>query len=109
MERMGHARFPAAAPATPAAPTQAPVTSLRPTRVGREKRIHMFARLVATVIIACCLTTAHAQAPQRGVIFENVRIFDGTSAALSAPSNVLVAGNIIETHFERARSPIRPG
>ena len=29
-------------------------------------------------------------------LFENVRIFDGTSAALSAPSNVLVRGNIIE-------------
>lgn len=30
------------------------------------------------------------------VLFENVRIFDGTSSKLSAPSNVLVCGNIIE-------------
>jgi imidazolonepropionase-like amidohydrolase len=30
------------------------------------------------------------------VLFENVRIFDGTSSALSVPSNVLVRGNIIE-------------
>ncbi|GEC16925.1 amidohydrolase [Nitrobacter winogradskyi] len=30
-------------------------------------------------------------------LFENVRIFDGKSAALSAPSNVLVRGNKIET------------
>lgn len=30
------------------------------------------------------------------VLFENVRIFDGTSNKLSAPSNVLVRGNIIE-------------
>lgn len=30
-------------------------------------------------------------------LFENVRIFDGRSAALSAPSNVLVRGNKIET------------
>ncbi|RUO38850.1 hydrolase [Aliidiomarina shirensis] len=30
------------------------------------------------------------------VLFENVRIFDGTSSALSAPSNVLVRGNVIE-------------
>ena len=37
------------------------------------------------------------------VLFENVRIFDGRSAALSAPSNVLVRGNLIDAHF---RSPI---
>jgi imidazolonepropionase-like amidohydrolase len=29
------------------------------------------------------------------VLFENVRIFDGKSAALSAPSNVLIKGNLI--------------
>jgi imidazolonepropionase-like amidohydrolase len=32
-----------------------------------------------------------------GVLFENVRVFDGTSAHLSAPSNVLVVGNTIKT------------
>ena len=45
-------------------------------------------------------TTAavHAQDSQpAGVIFENVRIFDGRSDRLSAPSNVLVVGNIIKT------------
>ncbi|PSB18273.1 hydrolase [filamentous cyanobacterium CCP2] len=31
------------------------------------------------------------------VLFENVRIFDGTSEQLSAPSNVLVVGNQIQT------------
>ena len=31
------------------------------------------------------------------VLFENVRIFDGTAEQLSAPSNVLVVGNQIET------------
>jgi imidazolonepropionase-like amidohydrolase len=38
--------------------------------------------------------------PQEGgavTLFENVRIFDGKSATLSAPSNVLVRGNKIET------------
>jgi imidazolonepropionase-like amidohydrolase len=38
--------------------------------------------------------------PQGGgavTLFENVRIFDGRSATLSAPSNVLVRGNKIET------------
>ena len=32
-----------------------------------------------------------------GVMFENVRIFDGTSDRLSAPSNVLVVGNVIHS------------
>ena len=38
-------------------------------------------------------------APASGAVtlFENVRIFDGKSAALSAPSSVLVRGNKIET------------
>ena len=31
-----------------------------------------------------------------GTLFQNVRIFDGKSAALSAPSNVLVRGSTIE-------------
>src|SRR6201995_5429492 len=35
--------------------------------------------------------------PAAGVtLFQNVRIFDGKNAALSAPSSVLVRGNIIE-------------
>ena len=29
-------------------------------------------------------------------LFENVRIFDGNGVSLSAPSNVLIKGNIIE-------------
>jgi imidazolonepropionase-like amidohydrolase len=32
-----------------------------------------------------------------GVLFEGVRIFDGTSDQLSAPANVLVLGNVIKT------------
>jgi imidazolonepropionase-like amidohydrolase len=45
--------------------------------------------------------TVHAQdSPRAGgavTLFENVRIFDGKSATLSAPSNVLVRGSKIET------------
>ena len=37
-----------------------------------------------------------SSAPPSTVLFQNVRIFDGKSAALSAPSNVLVRGNTIE-------------
>ena len=43
-------------------------------------------------------------------MFENVRIFDGKSATLSAPSNVLVRGNIIErisAAADRRRPPGR--
>ena len=36
------------------------------------------------------------QASGAVTLFENVRIFDGKSATLSAPSNVLVRGNKIE-------------
>jgi len=40
---------------------------------------------------------AQAQSPQpASVIFENVRIFNGTADQLSAPSNVLVVGNNIK-------------
>jgi imidazolonepropionase-like amidohydrolase len=35
-------------------------------------------------------------APNRVTVFQNVRIFDGTSEVLSAPSHVLVRGNKIE-------------
>ncbi len=40
--------------------------------------------------------TPSVPATTGATLFENVRIFDGTSAALSAPSNVLVRGNTIE-------------
>lgn len=57
------------------------------------------------------LGSAFAQAAQEavpvpdGVIFENVRIFDGTSDRLSAPSNVLVVGNVIQSI---SSAPIAP-
>lgn len=37
-----------------------------------------------------------AEAPETTVLFENVRVFDGKSSELSAPTNVLVRGNKIE-------------
>lgn len=51
------------------------------------------------LVAVCCLAIAcvHAQEmPQGTVLFENVRIFDGKAGTLSAPSNVLVRGNMIE-------------
>ena len=38
---------------------------------------------------------ASAQTPSSQTLFNNVRIFDGKSATLSAPSNVLIKGNMI--------------
>lgn len=59
------------APATKASPAAAPATA------------------------AAAPATATAPAPS-AVLFKNVRIFDGSGSALSAPSNVLVRGNRIE-------------
>ena len=44
--------------------------------------------------------------PKGVTLFQNVRIFDGTSPRLSAPSNVLIRGNTIEQISE---SPITLG
>jgi hypothetical protein len=43
--------------------------------------------------------------PPTAVLFENVRVFDGTSEQLSPPRNVLVVGNKIQTIAE---APIAP-
>jgi len=41
-------------------------------------------------------STGYAQPSQMTVLFQNVRVFDGKNATLSAPTNVLVRGNKIE-------------
>ncbi|WP_040588467.1 amidohydrolase family protein, partial [Allomesorhizobium alhagi] len=46
--------------------------------------------LAAAIVLGLCAT-----ASADNILFENVRIFDGKGAALSAPSNVLVQGNVI--------------
>lgn len=53
--------------------------------------------LVALVGPAASAQTADttASTARPAVLFENVRVFDGTSDALSGPTNVLVEGNII--------------
>lgn len=56
-------------------------------------------RLVKSLLVIGCLAAAgvHAQEIRpSAVLFENVRIFDGTGDTLSAPSNVLVRGNKID-------------
>jgi imidazolonepropionase-like amidohydrolase len=55
------------------------------------------ARLVCAAMLGwLSCNAAAAQTPATQTLFNNVRIFDGKSGALSAPSNVLVKGNIIE-------------
>ena len=55
--------------------------------------------LRAMLILGCATAHAvHAQAPRpTGVMFESVRLFNGTADQLSAPSNVLVLSNVIKT------------
>jgi imidazolonepropionase-like amidohydrolase len=62
------------------------------------------AGLAAAVLplITLAASSTAAQSAATAVLFENVRIFDGTSARLSAPSNVLVVGNLIQSISSQA-------
>jgi len=52
---------------------------------------------VAVLLLGVCVSVTFAQDTQpTTVLFENVRLFDGKSAQLSGPTNVLVRGNKIE-------------
>jgi imidazolonepropionase-like amidohydrolase len=56
--------------------------------------------VAAALSIGLCQASLAQQPPSVDggtTLFQNVRIFDGKNAALSAPSNVLVRGNKIET------------
>ncbi len=54
-------------------------------------------RVLVAILVAECTLTGAVVAQSRSVtLFQNVRIFDGKSTGLSAPSNVLVLGNKIE-------------
>ena len=57
-----------------------------------------FLRLTRRSVAAASIWAVSADAQERSAVtvFENVRIFDGTHPSLSAPSNVLIRGNIIE-------------
>ena len=56
--------------------------------------------LLAALLIGACQSSlaqgAPGSAPATSTLFQGVRIFDGKSAALSASSDVLISGNIIE-------------
>jgi len=75
-------------------------------RLGRRVSFHFRAwnlwpsLLLAALLIGACQSSlaqeAPGSAPATSTLFQGVRIFDGKSAVLSAPSNVLISGNIIE-------------
>lgn len=57
-------------------------------------------RSLLCAVSICVSGTAHAQAPDRPdqsaeTLFRNVRVFDGSTPRLSAPTDVLVRGNLI--------------
>jgi imidazolonepropionase-like amidohydrolase len=62
----------------------------------RGMRLGVAAWLAAAGLPGLALAQQPAAAPAL-TLFQNVRIFDGKSAALSPPSNVLVKGNVIES------------
>jgi len=52
--------------------------------------------LMAIGLASTARTQGNPPATNRATLFQNVRIFDGKGASLSAPSNVQIKGNIIE-------------
>jgi imidazolonepropionase-like amidohydrolase len=61
------------------------------------KAFRSFSFAVALSMLASAsFAESEGQAPATTVLFQNVRVFDGRSDALSAPSNVLVRGNKID-------------
>lgn len=57
-------------------------------------------KIISKVLfLACSLLSlsAHSQVGLQTTLYENVRIFDGVSENLTAPMNVLIAGNRIKT------------
>ena len=65
--------------------------------IARHGEFASAAGIAIALIAVCFAGSALAQDPAPStVLFQNVRIFDGKSGTLSAPSNVLVRGNKIE-------------
>src|SRR5215468_10786190 len=52
--------------------------------------------LVAAALASAARAQGNPPASASAILFQNVRIFDGKGVSLSAPSNVLIKGNIIE-------------
>ena len=48
-------------------------------------------------LVLCSLLGAGLASAQTATLYENVRVFDGTSEKLTAPTNVLIVNNLIKT------------
>src|SRR6266481_8081859 len=59
-----------------------------------QNHLRAFTNAAACLVLA--LSSFAQDLPESVTVFSNVRIFDGKSDHLSAPSHVLVRGNIIE-------------
>ena len=76
------------------------------TRMSQKLKRRKYRPLILAALLAGLCHTSQAQEPQRAspsapsagavTLFQNVRVFDGTSGTLSGPQNVLVRGNKIE-------------
>src|SRR5688572_31472547 len=55
------------------------------------------ARATALFLFAVTSVVIAQDPPSSAVVFENVRVFDGTRRELSGPVSVLVVGNVIKT------------
>jgi len=63
--------------------------------MDRAFRVPYSRMIVGVLALLPVLTGLAAEPPTAEVLFRNVRVFDGTSAALSGPTAVLVRGNTI--------------
>jgi imidazolonepropionase-like amidohydrolase len=55
----------------------------------------LFRRLFIIVAVLLTLCASAVAQPETTTLFQNVRVFDGKSGTVGAPSNVLIKGNII--------------
>src|ERR1700682_342033 len=66
------------------------------TSMSRRMFVATLLPLMAGGLASATRAQANPPANASATLFQNVRIFDGKSGSLSAPSSVLVKGNIIE-------------
>ncbi len=59
----------------------------------RLKFLANYLPLILALTLACWSSVLHSQ---ETILFQNVKVFNGTSEALSSPTNVLITGNKIE-------------
>lgn len=73
-----------------------------------SRRIVAVLPLVAFGLASTCSAQGNPPPGTGAMLFQNVRIFDGKNGSLSAPSSVLVKGNII-AHISTAPIAVEPG